>query len=176
MRVEDHFVPYSSSTRVLGLNYSSTGIKTHVNQRRIIAQTTLNRLKRFSGLGDVIKRKLYVTMVRTQLLYPIVPLNSISATAKLKLQRVQNDALRFIDGTTRWDGIPSHRLHDRHNLEPINAYLHRRSVKVWTDMRQKNPDIYDRLRHRPGEPVSGHAWFPTTYVTEDSVPPGPLYV
>ena len=176
VRVGDHFVPYTNSAKVLGLNYTTTGLKVHVNQRRAIAQTTLNRLKRFSGLGDVIKRKLYVTMVRPQLLYPIVPLNGISKTAKLKLQKVQNDALRFIDGSTRMDRIPSHRLHNRHDLEAINAYLHRLSIKVWTDMRRKNPDIYDRLRHRPGEPVSGHAWFPTTYVTEDSVPPGPLYV
>ena len=174
VRAGEHFIPYTNSATVLGLKLNSTCITQHVNQRKAIAQKTLNRLKRFRGLREKTKRKLYITMVRPQLLYPIVPLNQTTTNSKRKLQRVQNDALRFIDGSSRFDRIPSHRLHNRHNLDPINIYLYNRSVKVWTDMELKNPEIYGLLQQRPEDPVSRHRAFPSAHVT-DTIPQ-PMFV
>ena len=96
---------------------------------------TLTRLQRFRNLSEKNKRKLYLTIVRLQLLYPIIPLNSISKTAHKKLQKVQNKALRFIENTTLNDRIPSTTLHARNKLPTINTYLHSRGINVWTQPR-----------------------------------------
>ena len=50
---------------------------------------TLKKLQRFRNLfKKQNKRKHCLTIVRPQLLYPIIPLNSISETAHNKLQKV----------------------------------------------------------------------------------------
>ena len=82
------------------MTYSTHGISSQVEIRKAMAMKTLTRLQRFRNLSEKKKRKLYLTIVRPQLLYPIIPLNSISKTAHKKLQKVQNKALRFIENTT----------------------------------------------------------------------------
>ena len=90
-----------------------------------MAMKTLTRLQRFRNLSEKNKRKLYLTIVRPQLLYPIIPLASISKTAHKKLQKVQNNALRFIENTTLNDRIPS-----RPYMLEIN---YQQSTPIYTD-------------------------------------------
>ena len=127
------------------------------------------------NLSEKNKRKLYLTIVRPQLLYPIIPLNIISKTAHKKLQKVQNKALRFIENTTLNDRIISTTLHARNKLPTINTYLHRRAINVWTQLLQdKNPELYDKLKPNEEDPRR-HSRFPSTFLTTNSPEPLPIY-
>ena len=123
---------------------------------------TLTRLQRFRNLSEKNKRKLYLTIVTPQLLYPIIPLNVISKTPHKKLQKVQNKALRFIENTTLNDRIPSTTLHARNKLPTINTYLHRRAINVWTQLQDKNPELYDKLKPNERDPRR-HSRFPQLF-------------
>ena len=134
-------INYTNKIKILGMTYSTHGNSPQVEIRKAMAMKTLTRLQRFRNLSEKNKRKLYLTIVRPQLLYPIIPLNSISKTAHKKLQKVQNKALRFIENTTLNDRIPSTTLHARNKLPTINTYLHRRAINVWTQLQDKKKRI-----------------------------------
>ena len=167
-------INYTNKTKILGMTYSTHGISPQVEIRKAMAMKTLTRLQRFRNLSEKNKRKLYLTIVRPQLLYPIIPLNSISKTAHKKLQKVQNKALRFIENTTLNDRIPSTTLHARNKLPTINTYLHRRAINVWTQLQDKNPELYDKLKPNEGDPRR-HSRFPSTFLTTNSPEPLPIY-
>ena len=160
-------INYTNKKKILGMTYSTHGISPQVEIRKAMAMKTLTRLQRFRNLPEKNKRKLYLTIVRPQLLYPIIPLNSISKTAHKKLQKVQNKALRFIENTTLNDRIPSTTLHARNKLPTINTYLHRRAINVWTQLQDKNPELYDKLKPNEGDPRR-HSRFPSTFLTTNS--------
>ena len=132
------------------MTYSTHSISPQVEIRKSMAMKTLTRLQLFRNLSEKNKRKLYLTIVRPQLLCPIIPLNSISKTAHKKLHKVQNKALRFIKNTTLNDRIPSTTVHARNKLPTINTYLHRGAINVWTQLQDKNPELYDKLKPNEG--------------------------
>ena len=164
-------INYTNKTKILGMTYSTHSISSQVEIRKAMAMKTLTRLQRFRNLSEKNKRKLYLTIVRPQLLYPIIPLNSISKTAHKK---VQNKALRFIENTTLNDRIPSTTLHARNKLPTINTYLHRRAINVWTQLQNKNPELYDKIKPNEGDPRR-HSRFPSTFLTTNSPEPLPIY-
>ena len=137
--IDDKQIDYSRNAKILGLTYSTNGILPQVTARRAMTMKTLDRLLRFRQLSPRNKRRLYLTIVRPQLIYPIIPLNTISNSSHRKLQRVQNRALRFIDNVHWTDRITSTTLHDRHRLPALNRYIHRHAKDIWTNLHDKNP-------------------------------------
>ena len=158
------------------MTYSTFGLKPQVTSRRAIATTTLNKLQRFRTLSSDSKRRLYKTIVRPQLLYPIVPLNTLSTTQTRRLQQVQNRALRFIDNVSRLDCIPSTILHQRHDILPANVYIHKRAIDTWTSTHDKLPDIYDALTADAIHPNPPNRYFKRSIVDNDSREPEPLFI
>ena len=173
--VDDQLIDYTNNIRLLGMTYSTFGLKPQVTSRRAIANNTLNRLQRFRTLSSDSKRRLYKTIVRPQLLYPIVPLNTLSTAQTRRLQQVQNRALRFIDNVTQFDCIPSQILHQRHDLPPINVYIHRRAIDTWTATRDKLPDIYHALTHDAIDNPRTNRHFHCSIVDNTSREPLPFY-
>ena len=167
-------INYTNKTKILGMTYSTHGISPQFEIRIAMAMKTLTRLQRFWNLFEKNKRKLYLTIVRPQFLYPIIPLNSISKTAHKKLQKVQNKALRFIENTTLNDRILSTTVHARNKLPTINIYLHRRAINVWTQLQDTNPELYDKLKSNERDPRR-HSRFASTFLTTNSPEPLPIY-
>ena len=143
---DEQIIIYTNKATALGLTFSTRSITPQITTRRAMAMRTLNRLQRFRNLSTNNKRRLYKTIIRPQLLYPIIPLNTISHSSYRKLQQLQNKALRFIEITKRTDRIPSTTLHTRNELPAINTYIHRRAIDAWTQLHDKNPDLYDTLK------------------------------
>ena len=114
--------PIHKKATVVGLTFSTRSITPQITTRRALAMKTLNRLQRFRNISTNNERRLYKTIIRPQLLYPIIPLNTISHSSYRKLQQVQNKALRFIENTKLTDRIPSTTLHTRNELPAINTY------------------------------------------------------
>jgi hypothetical protein len=171
--INDRRIEYKRRATILGQTFTTHGLSPQATQRRAIATKTLTRLNRFRDLSTHNKKRLYLTIVRPQLLYPIVPLNRLPKTALSKLQTVQNRGLRFIQNVRLTDRISSRRLHDMTDIPPINVYLHDRATKTWTDLKTKNRDIYERLK--PDENEHRRYRFPCSYMTETDEPPQPIY-
>ena len=152
---DEQIIPYTSKSTALGLTFSKRSITPQITTRRAMAMRTLNRLQRFRNLSTNNKR-LYKTIIRPQLLYPIIPLNTISHSSYRKLQQVQNKALRFIENTKRTDRIPSTTLHTRNELPAINTYIHRRAIDAWMQLHDKNSDLYETLKPEADE-LTRHA-------------------
>ena len=172
---DEQIIPYTNKATALGLTFSTRSITPQITTRRAMAMRTLNRLQRFRNLSTNNKRRLYKTIIRPQLLYPIIPLNTISHSSYRKLQQVQNKALRFIENTKRTDRIPSTTLHTRNELPAINTYIHRRAIDAWTQLHDKNPDLYDTLKPEADE-LTRHTYFPTSFLTAETPEPRPIYV
>ena len=139
--VDDLPRPYSSQGRVLGLLLNSRGFVPQIGNRINIARSKLQKLYRFGNLLPRTKQHLYTATVRSTLLYPPIPLHTISKTQTMKLQRIQNKALRFITNTKLTDAIPSQTLHEQQNILPINITLHRQANSIWEKIAIDNPEI-----------------------------------
>ena len=86
---------------VLGLAITKSGYCKHVKTRRDIASAQLTRLQRFRNLSGDNKRKLYLALVRSEILYPPIPMHTASTTQISTLQKVQNRATLLITNTTK---------------------------------------------------------------------------
>ena len=88
-------INYTNKTKILGVTYSTHGISPQVEIRKAMAMKTLTRLQHFRNLSEKNKRKLYLTIVRPQLLYPIIPLNSISKTVHKKTTKSTKQSIEI---------------------------------------------------------------------------------
>ena len=175
LTINDNDLTYKRNAKILGLTFSNRGPAKQVSIRRAIARRTQYKLYRFRRLSTYNKRRLYLTIVRPQLLYPIIPLNTSSKTSISKLQTVQNAGLRFIENVKLTDRIPAWTLHERHDIPPINQYLHDRSIKTWKLLDVKNPDIFDRIKPTNEDRYNRHTYFPCSFRTDDDDRPPPAF-
>ena len=79
------------------------------------------------------KLQMVKTLVLPYLFYPPVPLHLASKTQMRKLQRVQNNSLRFAYGV-KWDEyVSSKRLHNEYRpaARPVNQVLYWRARDIW---------------------------------------------
>lgn len=132
--VDGREIPLGNTGKILGLTVSRTGYSQHIKTRISFAKSILIKLKRFTGLTQTNKLKLYNAYVRSVLLYPVVPIHTISRTRMIQMQRVQNKAVRWITGSAMWDGTTNEELHDRVKLNPINIITHAQAGKIWDRM------------------------------------------
>ena len=148
---------YSRSGTVLGLTIGSRGIKPPVAQRVGHAKSQLIKMKRFGLLSERMKTHLYKAVVRPVLEYPPVPLDTLAKTVTLKLQRVQNAAIKWIANWTFPYSTTMEAEHERLGLEPLNTRIHRMSRKSWQRLETHDPDAYERLS--TFEPIrANHGW------------------
>ena len=125
----DTVIPYSRQAKVLGLTLGSKSLKHHVTIRKIATSDKLLKLQKFSALSTKTKLKLYKTLIQPALLYPTVPLNTLSRCQVARLQTVQNKALKFNTNTSNNTRISSQTLHEQLHLEPLNITIHKQAKK-----------------------------------------------
>ena len=176
-------VPYTRKGRLLGLTVTSSGMSTHITQRAQQANITLTKLKRFSTCTTRTKLRLYTSIIRPVLEFPPVPLHLASNNQMIKLQRIQNKALRWATNTCYPDTTTTQTLHERHKILPLNVRLHNRARKTWrrlamledpnyTRLNETNQDIETRRDTR-----RRYTWWKRSLPVQDQDdPPPPLYV
>ena len=148
---------YDTSGKALGLVIGKRGIAGHVEQRVGRAEAELCKLKRFGQLSEEAKTHLYKALIRPVLEYPAVPLDTLSKTQVLKLQRVQNSAIKWIANWTPPYTTTMVAEHERLNLETLNVRIHRMSRRTWQKVEAYDPESYDRLSN--AEPANeNHSW------------------
>lgn len=118
--VNQTHIPYSREGTILGLHINSTGLLGHVAHHRNKALQALTTLKRFNILPDKIKAHLVKAYITPILTYPAYPLNALSKQSTLKLQTVQNKAIRFAFNDNYPYSHTTRELHNQANIKPIN--------------------------------------------------------
>ena len=172
--IPHHNIAHSTSGKALGLNIYSTSLTRHIKQRRNIANAQMNKLYRFKNLSEQNKRTLYLALVRSKLLYPIVPIHTVSKTQMLSLQRIQNKATRFITNTSKLDFLTSELLHALTDLEPINIVTHKQAQKIWDNIENKiGINIRNTIQLSPDKTYT--SLFPSSYNTALRDIPTPLF-
>ena len=124
IRVGGHKLAIQHNIKILGYNFShNLSHSAHVSKLVTIAKFTLCKLYRFQSAPINIKKYLYFALVRSLIEYPCSILNSTPPTLQIKLQRVQNKALRFIFFVSLLQRIRSETLHARARIDPMNIRL-----------------------------------------------------
>ena len=132
----------------MGLKFSARGITVHSRWRERQAKIQLAKIRRFTGCSERTKLILFKTLVRAVLEYPLVPLHTVTKTQMLKLQVVQNNALRWISGR-RYPDTPSVlELHEHYNIEVMNVRLHRLAKRTWGRLEDNGDNNYLRVVER----------------------------
>ena len=80
-------IEYNKQAKILGLNITIHGYNKHINEIKKKATLALSIIRRFYLLQPTIKLHLVKACVLPILTYPAYPLNSISKSALLKLQK-----------------------------------------------------------------------------------------
>ena len=155
------------------MTYSKQGIYPQVTNRRATALKSLSKLYRFNMLSTETKRRLFMTIIRPKLLYPIVSLNTLSKTQTSRLQTVQNRALHEICR----GGYPSWSSPIPHSAPPTwlstgKCFIHNRASDLWTKMRLNCPDIHGKIWPNDNDPPRRKSGFLTCFVNEDNPLPG----
>lgn len=104
---------------VLGLTFDKH-LRFHKQtaQKQQIARLALGSLYRFSAASHKTKRHLYQALVKPHLTYAPLPLSLAAPTNQHKLQIIQNNALRWIQGVSRLDCVPNSVLHEETKNTP----------------------------------------------------------
>ena len=157
--IENRIVPFANEISILGLKITRTGLGRHINDRIRMAKTELSKLKRFSALSPKIKTHMYKTLIRPVMEYPAVPLCSIAQTNQMKMQRLQNKAIKF---SIRNDDeeLTVQQAHEKYKMDAINVRMAKRGNKIWEKFCIIDPTLTERSMNE-NENLEGkdHYWW-----------------
>ena len=174
--IDGEKLKYQSTGECLGLTFGTFGLAKHAADKANVANVRLTKLLRFKQLSLERKRQLYITLVRSAMLYPSVPMNTLCDSSMNKLQTVQNKAIdRFIAP----DSGNEHRRaaaigHDMARLDPINVVLHNQAAKTWATMRNFHNEKYQRLIF-PLVSTSKNRYYRSSRALAEGPAPNPIF-
>ena len=84
--VSNKIIKHSREGKELGLSLTCTGFTKHIRNRTQLAKLQLNKPFRFKNTSSKNKRKLYLLLVRTILLYPFIPLHTCRKSQMSNMQ------------------------------------------------------------------------------------------
>ena len=162
--------------KILGLTLGRRGLQTHTNNRKHLAEKTLNSLRRFRNLNTNIFLRLYKVLVRPLLEYIPITTITLKPTQLHKLQIIQNKALRLATHS-----IPPYlntieELHKQHQLEPINTRIYRLANRTWDRMSSTTPHIVEQSHELDTEHGHDHNWWPRISPRVNGPTPEPKYI
>ena len=165
-------IPVSKTNKVLGLTIDNQlRFHIHITQKAAMASTALSNLERFRGSSQKTKLHLYKAFILPLLTYCPLALSLAAPSNVLKLQRIQNRALRFATGTRWYDFRTSLSLHEETNIAPINYTHYLRIDKQLTLYQDRHPHMYDHintiLRRRNQDRLN--------FLDPPTVPPIPIF-
>ena len=138
LTINNNVIPISTTIKILGYNLSPNPHSSHhVTILTGKARTQLNKLNRFRNAPPKIKMILYKTLIRPLIEYPSLPLARSNKTHTKRLQKIQNAALRFINGTTLNDKISMSSLHDKFNIDSFNVRIFKLAKKCLSNIINK---------------------------------------
>lgn len=172
--IENSLIPFSKEGKILGLKFNQRGLQNQVTNMQNKANIALKNIGRFHGLTTKIKLHLVKACVIPVLTFPAYPLNALTKTATLKLQIIQNKALRFALEAKYPYTKTTEQLHHNAHIKPLNIIYHERGNTI------KNKIINELKIHEYQNIISEeipkeHGWFkrPISYINKNT--PAPIY-
>ena len=174
--IEGQRIPFRNRVQVLGLTIGTRGVSSHLNTRIAMANTQVNKTKRFQEMNEKIRLHLYKALIRPIMEYPPIPSCNLAVTNIRKLQTVQSKAIRAIAKEGRDRRSTNEILHKRYNIEPVNQRLFNLATRTWQKLSQSDPEVTELSEQLDNYPGREHKWWPRTSVLMRSNYPDPIYV
>ena len=162
IEIDNREIEYATEARLLGLHFRRNNFFTkQVTLNTHKARAELRKLYRFRLLKKKLKVRLYKTLILPLLTYPVIPLNACSKTQIMKLQRIQNDAIRWICNE-RWPiRCPIETRHQELKIEKMRDRIQRLAEGVWYKLDEEGDTFHtETLQIQTPHP---HNWFPSSY-------------
>ena len=147
---DEQMIPYTNKATALGLTFSTRSITPQITTRRAMAMRTLNRLEK-------VPKPIHKQQKKTVQ-------NNYTPTATLPNHSTKHYFTLIIQKTTTGT-----------KQSPKIHRIHRRAIDAWTQLHDKNPDLYDTLKPEADE-LTRHTHFPTSFLTAETPESRPIYV
>ena len=165
----------SNTNKVLGVTFDKNlCFLQHITTKVGLAKNTLSNLSRFRGSSARTKMHLYKALIRPVLTYCPLVASLIAKTNHIKLQTIQNKALRFVLDTRWYDFRTAQSLHEECNLPPLNITIHNRITKQLEKFRITHTQLFEFINTLP--PYSRTLRPSNLLDAENHVLPEPVYV
>ena len=167
-------IPYAKDGIILGLRVNKTGIINHVTHTRNKANYALSTIRRFHSMHTRIKLRQVKVFVSPILTYPSYPLNSISKSSTLKLQRILNKSLRFAHNQRYPYTHTTAELHRLSSMAPLNITLDNRGKKTRNKLTNIIQDP-EYIRILTTNDQHEHSYFRKSFLKLNNPEPPPLF-
>ena len=168
-------IPFNELITVLGLKIKRTGIVQHLTDRQNRAKSELGKLRRFEKLSPKIKSHLYKTLILPILEYPAVPCCIASKENKMKMQRIQNRGIKFINEYGQAE-LNIEEIHQNFKIDGINVRLHTRLTKSWEKFTRIETELAERsTTENDDNETKDHYWWRRLASLVEIEHPEPVY-
>lgn len=174
LMINNNIVDFSQEGTTLGLHTTTHSYTKHITKRKTLATTSLTKLYKLRGLPTNIKIHLIKALVIPVLTYPPIPIHALSKTQILRLQRVQNKAIRFATNTRYPYNQTTQQLHEQCQILPINIKVHNLAKKIWERIEIIDENTLQHLKQRQENVRKFHANFPSS-LRMINTDPAPIY-
>ena len=119
---------------------------------------------------------MYKALIRPIMEYPAVPLCSVAPTNIMKMQRLQNKAIKFAKKNDI-EELKIQAAHEKYKLDAINLRMHKRGSKTWEKFTIAEPQLAERsTEENQNHDNKDHYWWRRVAgsITDDK--PAPIYV
>ena len=160
--IDNNILSHSRVATLLGMKFSYNNFWTkQVKENRNNAQRELDKLWRFRYLQRKLKIRLYKTLILPLLLYPVVPLNTLSKTQLKRLRTVQHRAIEWIFNEKWPIRCPYAQRHVDAKIEQLSDRLKRLAEGVWSKIYDEDSNFFRQTLLLPTD--LPHARFPSSY-------------
>ena len=178
--IDEEELLFTRQAKTLGLSLSRTGIVSHIMNRLAIAKRERQKLKRFEGMSSKLRVRLYKTLIRPILEYPVIPMCIASQSNKKVQQSFQNICLKQIAKGTDLAYETAERLHNEYDVEPYNVRQYNMAVKAWNralEIKENLDVLLDSEREtEEAEGARDHYWWRRVHPFIASPEPAPIII
>ena len=119
---------------------------------------------------------MYKALIRPVMEYPAVPLCSIAPTNIMKMQRVQNKAIKFAIKNDDED-LTIQEAHEKYNIDAINLRMNKRGNKTWEKFMILDPELAEKsMEENENLNKKDHYWWRRIANSINDNEPDPIYV
>ena len=144
LSAKDENMPFTENVNILGLKLRRTGSLSHITEKVNAAKHQLLKLRRFYKLKPELIIRLYITLIQPMMEYPPIPMSLASNTSFMKIQKVQNHALKQAVRETEDRNMTIKDIHEKFGIEAMNVRLSNRLAKLWHKLDLSHPDLCQR--------------------------------
>ena len=173
-------IQFTRQAKTLGLSLTRTGIVPHVKSRLGRAKRERQKLRRFGNLSPHIRLRLYKTLIRPILEYPVLPMCIMAQYNIRAIQAFQNTSLKQAVKGTEIEDLTAEELHERLEIEPFNIRQHKMAVKAWDramELELERDVLRESVREtEEGEGARDHLWWRRVHPYTSAPEPTPYIV